>query len=109
MPIATCVLTETNLLRLLMNPFINEEPIDSATGLALLERLHEHPRHRFLKENPSPCDPSAKAILVRVSGYRQVADAYLLSLAMANDGKLATLDRRLAARFGEEIVEVVGG
>ena len=31
----------------------------------------------------------------KLAGYRQVTDAYLLGLAMHNEGKLATLDRAI--------------
>ena len=105
--IATCALTETSLLRLLMNPVINEDPVDAETGLALLERLHQHPRHRFLKEGPSPRTPGAAKFLKQIRGYRQITDAWLVSLAAANGGKLATLDRKLEAVFGKDFVDVI--
>ena len=90
-----------------MNPVINEDPIDPATGLALLERLHQNPRHRFLKEAPSPGGPAAAKFLEQIQAYRQVTDAWLVSLAEANGGKLATLDRKLEAVFGNEFIEVI--
>ena len=33
---------------------------------------------------------------IRIAGHRQVTDAYLLSLARARSGCLATLDRRMS-------------
>jgi len=106
-PFATCALTETSLLRLLMNPAINESPIDAQTGIELLKGLHRHPRHRFLEQLPGPGDPVLAGSLARVQGYRQVTDAYLIGLAHANGGKLATLDKKLADSFGLEAVEVI--
>jgi toxin-antitoxin system PIN domain toxin len=107
MPFATCVLTETSLLRLLMNPAINDEPIDTATGIELLRQLHRHPRHRFIEKLPSPGDPEAARFLQRIQGYRQVTDAALVAIAQANGGKLATFDQKLADLFGPEVLEVI--
>jgi toxin-antitoxin system PIN domain toxin len=107
MPVATCALTEASLLRLLMNPAINEDPIDAETAIELLVRLHRHARHRFLNELPSPCDPATAEFMSRIRGYRQVTDAYLVAIARANDGKLATLDRKLAELYGSEELEII--
>jgi predicted nucleic acid-binding protein len=38
-----------------------------------------------------------------VIGHRQVTDAYLVALARHHGGRLATLDRGLAALHGEEV------
>lgn len=107
MTFATCALTETSLLRLLMNPAINETPIDAATGMELLKRLHQHPRHRYLEQLPSPGSSAAAAFLGRIQGYRQVTDAYLVAIAHANGGKLATFDQKLKEAFGPELLEVI--
>jgi toxin-antitoxin system PIN domain toxin len=109
MPFATCALTETSLLRLLMNPAINDEPIDAATGIELLRRLHRHPRHRFIEKLPSPGGPEAARFLQPVQGYRQVTDATLVAIAQANGGKLATFDQKLADLFGPDVLEVIAG
>lgn len=104
---ATCALTETSLLRLLMNPAINEAPIDAETGIELLKRLHRHPQHRFLEQLPGPSDHVLAGSLARVHGYRQMTDAYLVGLALSNGGKLATFDRNLAEFSGAEAIEVI--
>jgi toxin-antitoxin system PIN domain toxin len=106
-PFATCALTETSLLRLLMNPAINEAPIDAETGIELLKGLHRHPRHRFLEQLPGPGNPVLASYLARVQGYRQVTDAYLVGLAYANGGKLATFDKKLTDLFGSDAIEVI--
>lgn len=38
-----------------------------------------------------------------VIGHRQVTDAYLVALARHHGGRLATLDRGLAALHGEDV------
>lgn len=106
-PIATCALTETSLVRLLMNPAVNENPVDVRTALALVDILHQHPLHRFLAVQPAANDPAIAVTLGRISGYRQVTDAYLVALARANGGKLATFDKKLVVAFGDEGIEVI--
>jgi len=106
-PFATCALTETSLLRLLMNPAVNETPIDANTGIELLQHLHAHPSHRYLEELPPANNPIVAGFLSRVRGYRQVMDAYLVGLAQANGGKLATLDQKLATLFGSDVLELI--
>ena len=107
MPFATCALTESSLIRLLMNPAINAEPMDAATGIQLLGHLHRHSLHRYLDRLPSPHEPEVSRYLSRIHGYRQVTDAYLLALAIAHGGKLATFDRKLASVFGPESLELI--
>ena len=108
LPFATCAITEASFLRLLMNPVINGNPIDVETGIALLRQLHRHPQHRFLEPLPGPSDTVLAGYLARVQGYRRVTDAYLVGLALANVGKLATFDKKLAELFGPDGIEVIG-
>jgi uncharacterized protein len=106
-PIATCALTETSLVLLLMNPAVNENPVDASTALALVDLFHQHPLHRFLAVLPAANDPAVATTFGRISGYRQVTDGYLIALARANGGKLATFDKKLVAAFGGEGIEVI--
>jgi len=107
MVFATCAVTEISLLRLLMNPVINENPVDAVTGVELLASLHRHPRHRFLEKIPSACDERMANLLNRVSGYRQITDAFLVAIAKANGCKLATLDRKLEEVFEPADLEII--
>ena len=61
----------------------------------MLEMMIEPDRHEFW---PDDLDCRSAKILAnrRMVGHRQVTDAYLLSLSMANAGKLATLDKRIS-------------
>lgn len=90
-----------------MNPAINETPVDADTGIELLRHLHAHPSHRYLGKLPPANDPAIACFLSRVHGYRQVTDAYLVGVAHANGGKLATLDQKLAALFGPDVLELI--
>jgi len=87
-PFATCPFTQTALVR-----FLVREGWSGVDAAAVLTALAQHPRHRFW-----PATLAADAVAwERVDGHRQVTDAYLAALARANGGRLATLDRGLAA------------
>lgn len=89
-PFATCPITQGTLLRMLMQ-------FKAVPGIAeaaeFLAQLTAHPRHRFW-----PDDLPYNAVdWAGVLGQRQITDAYLASLARHHGGRLATLDRGLAA------------
>ena len=53
---------------------------------------------------------SAHCDIDRIRSWRQVTDTYLLSLAVAHGGKLATFDRRLvtdAVKGGRQALHVI--
>jgi toxin-antitoxin system PIN domain toxin len=86
---ATCPVTEGTLLRLHM-----QQAYDKTAGAAwiVLSDLHAHPKHVFWPENFSYTEISP----TRLTGYRQVTDAWLAELAKRKDGKLATLDEAIS-------------
>jgi hypothetical protein len=88
--IATCPVTEGTLLRLHMQSALNRTP---AAAWASLESIRDHPKHLFWPENFSyaEIDPT------RLTGHRQITDAWLAELARRKGGKLATLDEALSA------------
>lgn len=87
-PFATCPITQGSLVRFL----VREGASGEEAGRFLREVLMDG-RHRFW-----PDDLGYGAIdLGPVLGHRQVTDAYLAGLARAHAGRLATLDRGLAA------------
>ena len=77
----------------------------------MLELMIDLDRHEFW---PDDLDCRSAQIIANrgIIGHRQVTDAYLLSLAMARDGKLATLDKRISQLFPktrptEPLLEVI--
>jgi predicted nucleic acid-binding protein len=67
------------------------------------------PGHDFWPDDLSAADAFGRGVFP--ASHRQVTDAYLLALAAARDGVLATLDRGIAALAREcrERLEVVLG
>ena len=87
---ATCPLTENGVVRVLSNPAYPsaaERRQDVARRLAAF-RASGH--HVFWPDDVSVCDAGLFGLTV---GYRQLTDVYLLGLATAHDGCLATFDR----------------
>lgn len=89
----TCPLTQTGFVRISANPAFTPHAVSPGEALELLKRIVQLPGHGFW-----PADLSLHQLPAPfVAGHRQVTDAYLLALASAHDGVLATLDRAAAA------------
>ena len=107
---ATCALTQLGFIRLSSNPAAvttAKTPAEAANLLALMVR---DPLHVYLKSLRAPSDGSCIRVFERILGSKQVADAYLLSLARQHKAKLMTFDARLRAATGSgEELEVLTG
>jgi len=108
---ATCPLTENGMIRIVGNPKYPNTPGSPALAAGIVARLRALPGHVFWPDDislvASPhVDPGA------VLTPAQVTDTYLLALAVAHGGKLATLDRRLSpqpVRGGKAALHLIGG
>ena len=91
---ASCALTENGFVRVLSQPRY-PSPVAPTQAIGLLAYAQRTGDHAFW-----PCDVSLLDAATidgsRLHGPRQVTDAYLLALAVAHDGRLATFDRSLA-------------
>jgi uncharacterized protein len=94
---ATCPLTENGVIRIVGHPKYPNSPGSPAAVAPLVGRLRALPGHVFWKDDFSviACDLVDVAALATSA---QVTDTYLLALAVANNGQLATLDRRLSPK-----------
>ena len=70
------------------------------TALSLLREITAMDGHEFWSDDID-CVSAAFSTGMRIAGHRQVTDAYLLSLARARAGCLATLDRRISRLLPE--------
>jgi toxin-antitoxin system PIN domain toxin len=92
---ATCPMTENGVLRIVGHPKYPNTPGSPAAVAAIVAALRELAGHHFWTDDLSlvsaaSVDPSK----ILTSG--QVTDTYLLALAKAHGGKLATFDRRIS-------------
>jgi len=91
---ATCPLTENGLLRIVGHPRYPNSPGSPAAVAPTLAAMRALPGHHFWPDDISLID-ATRFDLARLLSHGQVTDSYLLALARAHDGQLATLDRRL--------------
>ncbi|HPG15960.1 MAG: PIN domain-containing protein [Acidimicrobiia bacterium] len=93
--LATCPITEGTLLRFLMR-----EGGSASAAIGVLDAIRAAPWHRFWADDI----PYEAAQLGGVIGHRQVTDAYLVALARHHGGRVATLDKGLAALHGGDVL-----
>lgn len=107
---ATCPLTENGVLRIVGHTRYPNSPGTSADVAQLMRGLRALPGHAFWPDNISLLD-AGKIDTERLLTSGQVTDSYLLALACANNGQLATFDRRLvtdAVRGGAQGLHLIG-
>jgi toxin-antitoxin system PIN domain toxin len=92
---ATTPVTETGLIRLIMNPVVVGSRISSAVALDVLRRLRRQGDHRFVADESSLLSPAID--LTALVGHRQVTDLHLVNLCAGAGCVLTTFDARLAA------------
>lgn len=90
---ATCPITENGLVRIISQPAY-PEAVSVAEASALLSELKAIPGYAFWQDSISLLDPTCFHT-DRLTSSRHVTDTYLLGLAKAQGGVLATLDARL--------------
>ena len=91
---ASCALTQNGFVRIISQPRYLS-PVAPAEAIRILTRACADDHHTFWTCGVSLLDPDVIAG-DHIHGPRQVTDAYLLALAVANDGRFATFDRTIA-------------
>lgn len=92
---ATCPITENGLLRIVGHPKYPNCPGPPSAVAGALTAIRSLPGHAFWPDSISlvHSDLVDAALL---TSHSRVTDSYLLALARANKGKLATMDHKLA-------------
>ncbi len=91
---ATCPITQAAVPRILGNPRYPNARGTPASIMPYLRDLCALPGHVFWHDDISLLD-ARRIDANRLLDFGQITDTYLLALAAAHDGKLATFDRRL--------------
>lgn len=107
---ATCPITENAVLRIVGHTSYPNSPGSPAAVAPLLRAMCELDGHVFWPDDISLLDPG-KLDMARLLNSSQVTDSFLLALAHAHSGKLATLDRRListAVHGGARSLQLIG-
>ena len=92
---ATCPVTENGTIRVISHPRYPNSTATASAAAELVVRLRELPGHTFWADSVSLVDTGV-CDLSRLTTSGQVTDSYLLALAVAHSGRLATFDGRLA-------------
>jgi hypothetical protein len=92
---ATCPLTQLGFVRLAMQPAVVKTPILFGDVMEALSKMSAHRAHCFWPL-PFGLADVRDEIRARVVGHNQVSDSVLLDLAIRNQGRLATFDRRVS-------------
>lgn len=103
---ATCPFTQAAFVRILSNPAFSINALTPTNALCVLEANLKLPGHQFWPDS-IPVVEAMKNVEARLTGHRQITDAYLVSLAVRNRGKLATLDEGIGAWGSQAAVEVI--
>jgi uncharacterized protein len=91
---ATCPLTENGVLRIVGHSRYPNSPGTPAAVAELMATFLTHPNHELWLDEFSLLD-SRHVHAARLLDSAQVTDTYLLALAAAHQGKLATFDKQL--------------
>ena len=93
---ATCPITENGLLRIVGHPRYPNSPGAPSVVLESLAAMRALKGHAFWPDDISLADEQYLNAS-RLSSHAQVTDSYLLALAKAHGGRLASMDRKLVA------------
>ncbi|MDP9634684.1 UNVERIFIED_ORG: toxin-antitoxin system PIN domain toxin [Ensifer adhaerens] len=108
---ATCPITENGVIRIVGNLKYPNSPGSPVLVMEIVSKLRSLPGHRFWPDDVSLVGSDAIApAKILTSG--QITDTYLLALAMAHDGQLATFDRKLtvaAVTKGNSALHLITG
>jgi toxin-antitoxin system PIN domain toxin len=102
----TCMVTRLGFVRISSHPSLKHH-VSTQDALQKLTEIVAEPDHSFW---PEPSDgyanPAFRQTVPNTLTHAQVSDAYLATVALANNGALATLDRDLSQTFAQHCVLV---
>ncbi|MBB3660088.1 hypothetical protein FHX15_005357 [Rhizobium sp. BK650] len=93
---ATCPITENGVIRIVGNPKYPNCPGSPSLVMEIVRKLRSLPGHSFWADDVSLVG-SGDIAPAKILTSGQVTDTYLLGLAKAHGGQLATFDRKLSA------------
>lgn len=96
-----CPLTEAGFVRVTTNPAFRSGPHTLEQAVAILQALKECPGYWYWGIDESWVTLTAP-FAARIFGHQQITDAYLLGLAVKENGVLVTFDRGIRYMAGAE-------
>lgn len=96
-----CPLTEAGFVRVTTNPQYRPAPRSMGQSRAALEMLREYPGYSYWEMCES-WEMLTAPFAARLSGHQQVTDAYLLGMAIKQNGVFVTFDGAVEFLAGDE-------
>lgn len=96
-----CPLTEIGFVRITTNPSFYPGPRTQEQASGILAELADRPGYRYWPLTEGWVVLTAP-FASRITGHQQVTDAYLLGLAIKEDGVLVTFDKGIRYMAGAE-------
>ncbi|MFQ5739082.1 MAG: TA system VapC family ribonuclease toxin [Acidobacteriota bacterium] len=106
---ATCPITQLAFVRIVSNPAFSRDALAIRQAFEVLEKNLRHKGHRFWPDDLEVVG-SVAASSEKIVGHRQLTDAYLLALASARHGVLASFDsglQSIASSDQQPFLEIV--
>jgi uncharacterized protein len=103
---ATCAITQAGFVRISNSARMTKQPVPIKSALELLNLLIDVPGHEFWPIDIGIQEATA-AFVDKLFGPLQLTDAYLLGLAIANDGVLVTRDQAIPQLAGKAFAKNV--
>lgn len=97
----TCAFTQAAFVRVISQPAFYSPPVTVVDASGLLMRNIATTDHRFLPLNVNLMDV-LNHCTGGVVGHRQIADAWLITLANKHGARLVTFDRRMRSLLATE-------
>ena len=104
--LGVCPLTEAGFLRVTTNSAYHPGPRTLVQAIAVLQVLKGRDDYWYCPIDESWVTLTAP-FAVRISGHQQVTDAYLLGLAIKENGVLVTFDKGIQYMAGAEFTQNV--
>lgn len=101
-----CPLTEAGFVSVTTNPSYRPVPRSMDQATAILQMMRSYPGYSFWEINESWVTLAAP-FAARILGHQQVTVAYLLGLAIKNNGVLVTFDGGVRYMAGAEFEQNV--
>ncbi len=98
---AVCPLTEAGFVRITSNMAFRPVPRSLGQATAILQMFKVYPGYSFWGIDEGWATLTAP-FAARISGNQQVTDAYLLGLAIKNEGVLVTFDKGIRYMAGPQ-------
>lgn len=103
-PWATCTVTELGFIRLSSNARVTPDAYSVSGARDLLAELTTVGKHqRWPEPSTGALSRDVASHFLRVKGHAQVTDAYLVALASAKGGRVATFDEGMHGAWGLDV------